>query len=100
VASQEQYHSARGLVKAFYEEKLDIPAVIRLGGNFEEKAIEILQAYLKDIPGAVEDTAGTTHRSSAPADWKSWWPRAAGSGTRSDRLAILRSRMRLTFLRP
>jgi len=54
VASQEQYHSARGLVKAFHEEKLDIPAVIRLGGNFEEKAIEILQTYLKDIPGVVE----------------------------------------------
>jgi succinyl-CoA synthetase beta subunit len=54
VASQEQFHSARGLVKAFHEEKLDIPAVIRLGGNFEERAIWILQTYLKDIPGAVE----------------------------------------------
>ncbi len=54
VASQEQYHSARGMVKAFHEENLEIPAVIRLGGNFEEKAIEILGAYLKDIPAAVE----------------------------------------------
>jgi len=54
VASQEQYHSARGLVKAFHEEKLAIPAVIRLGGNFEEKAIEILRTYLKKIPGVVE----------------------------------------------
>jgi succinyl-CoA synthetase beta subunit len=54
VASQEQYHSARGLVKAFYEEKLEIPCVIRLGGNYEEKAIEILAAYLKDIPAEVE----------------------------------------------
>lgn len=54
VASQEQYHSARGLVKAFNEENLAIPAVIRLGGNFEEKAIEILQTYLKDIPATVE----------------------------------------------
>lgn len=54
VASQEQYHSARGLVKAFWEEKLAIPAVIRLGGNFEEKAVEILHTYLKNIPGAVE----------------------------------------------
>jgi succinyl-CoA synthetase beta subunit len=54
VASQEQYHSARGLVKAFHEERLDIPAVIRLGGNFEEKAIEILKAYLQDLPGVVE----------------------------------------------
>ena len=54
VASQEQYHSARGLVKAFLEEHLSIPAVIRLGGNFEEKAIEILHTYLKNIPGKVE----------------------------------------------
>lgn len=54
VASQEQYHSARGLVKAFHEENLDIPGVIRLGGNFEEKAIEILANYLKDIPAQVE----------------------------------------------
>lgn len=54
VASQEQYHSARGLVKAFYEENLDIPGVVRLGGNFEEKAIEILDTYLKDVPAKVE----------------------------------------------
>lgn len=54
VASQEQYHSARGLVKAFHEEKIEIPAVIRLGGNFEEKAIEILNSCLEDIPGTVE----------------------------------------------
>lgn len=54
VASQEQYHSARGLVKAFNEERLDIPGVIRLGGNFEEDAIEILTSYLKDIPAKVE----------------------------------------------
>jgi len=54
VASQEQYHSARGLVKAFHEEDLDIPGVIRLGGNFEEKAVAILADYLKDIPGKVE----------------------------------------------
>jgi succinyl-CoA synthetase beta subunit len=54
VASQEQFHSARGLVKAFHEERMDIPAVIRLGGNFEEKAVEILKTYLKDIPAVVE----------------------------------------------
>ena len=54
VASQEQYHSARGLVKAFLEEKITIPAVIRLGGNFEEKAIEILSEYLVDVSGRVE----------------------------------------------
>ncbi|MDD8025495.1 MAG: acetate--CoA ligase family protein [Acidobacteriota bacterium] len=54
VASQEQYNSARGLVKAFIEEGLEIPAVIRLGGNCEEEAIRILAAYLKRIPGRVE----------------------------------------------
>ena len=54
VASQEQFHSARGMVKAFHEENLNIPGVIRLGGNYEEKAIEILETYLKDIPATVE----------------------------------------------
>jgi len=54
VASQEQYHSARGLVKAFLEENLEIPAVIRLGGNFEELAVEILKTYLQEIPAPVE----------------------------------------------
>lgn len=54
VASQEQYHSARGLVKAFLEENLSVPAVIRLGGNFEEEAIRILAAYCRDLPAKVE----------------------------------------------
>ncbi|HXI02201.1 MAG TPA: ATP-grasp domain-containing protein, partial [Candidatus Saccharimonadales bacterium] len=42
VASQEQFHSARGLLKAFWEIDPGIPAVIRLGGNREERAIAIL----------------------------------------------------------
>ncbi len=54
VASQEQFHSARGLVKAFREFNLSIPAVIRIGGNSEELAIEILHTYTKDLPGKVE----------------------------------------------
>lgn len=54
VASQEQFHSARGLVKAFREMGLNIPAVIRIGGNSEELAIEILHNYTKDLPGKVE----------------------------------------------
>ena len=49
VASQEQFHSARGFVKAFLEEDLDIPAVLRLGGNSEDIAIDILDKYLKDL---------------------------------------------------
>src|SRR5437763_1385184 len=43
VASQEQYWSAYGLAKAFWELDLNIPAVIRLGGNTEDRAVEILQ---------------------------------------------------------
>jgi succinyl-CoA synthetase beta subunit len=54
VASQEQFHSARGLVKAFREANLNIPAVIRIGGNSEELAMEILHTYTEDLPGRVE----------------------------------------------
>src|SRR5262249_9733610 len=39
VASQEQFWSAYGLAKAFWELDLDIPAVIRLGGNTEDRAV-------------------------------------------------------------
>jgi succinyl-CoA synthetase beta subunit len=54
VASQEQFHSARGLVKAFLEAHLSIPAVIRLGGNAEDKAVEILEQLDGRIPAPVE----------------------------------------------
>ncbi len=54
VASQEQFHSARGLVKAFREVALDIPCVERLGGNREERAIQILTEYTRDLPAPVE----------------------------------------------
>ncbi|MCB2188282.1 MAG: acetate--CoA ligase family protein [Deltaproteobacteria bacterium] len=54
VASQEQYHSARGLVKAFREVNLSLPAVIRIGGNSERQAMEILAAGTADLPGRVE----------------------------------------------
>jgi succinyl-CoA synthetase beta subunit len=54
VASQEQFHSARGLVKAFLEEPLSVPAVVRLGGNGEEKAIEILTTFTKGLGVPVE----------------------------------------------
>lgn len=54
VASQEQFHSARGFVKAFREAWLDIPTVIRLGGNQEDLAVEILTEYTKDLPVPVE----------------------------------------------
>ena len=54
VASQEQTNSARGLVKAFREDNLSIPAVIRLGGNQEDLAVKILTKYTKDLPAPVE----------------------------------------------
>jgi succinyl-CoA synthetase beta subunit len=54
VASQEQFHSARGFVKAFLEEQIDAPVVIRLGGNSEDKAVEILEWLNGWIPAPVE----------------------------------------------
>jgi succinyl-CoA synthetase beta subunit len=54
VASQEQFHSARGLAKAFLEEPLTVPAVIRLGGNAEERAIEIMHQLKPVLPAPIE----------------------------------------------
>jgi succinyl-CoA synthetase beta subunit len=54
VASQEQFHSARGLAKAFLEEPLMVPTVIRLGGNSEDKAVEILEWVNGCVPAPVE----------------------------------------------
>jgi succinyl-CoA synthetase beta subunit len=54
VASQEQYWSAYGLAKAFLELDLDIPAVIRLGGNTEDRAVDILQRISKLVRAPVE----------------------------------------------
>jgi succinyl-CoA synthetase beta subunit len=54
VASQEQYWSAYGLAKAFWELDLDIPAVIRLGGNTEDRAVDILRRLSKLLRAPVE----------------------------------------------
>src|SRR5437899_883711 len=54
VASQEQYWSAYGLAKAFWELDLDIPAVIRLGGNTEDRAVDILHRMSKLLRATVE----------------------------------------------
>lgn len=54
VASQEQFHSARGFAKAFLEQQIDVPVVIRLGGNAEDKAIEILEWLNGWVPAPVE----------------------------------------------
>jgi succinyl-CoA synthetase beta subunit len=64
VASQEQINSARGLVKAFREDCLSIPAVIRLGGNMEDEAVEILTKYTQDLPLEVEG-----YKKDDPADY-------------------------------
>jgi len=54
VASQEQYWSAYGLAKAFWELDLDIPAVVRLGGNTEDRAVEILGRMSKQLRASLE----------------------------------------------
>jgi succinyl-CoA synthetase beta subunit len=54
VASQEQFWSAYGLAKAFWELDLDIPAVIRLGGNTEDRAVDILQRMSNLLRAPVE----------------------------------------------
>lgn len=54
VASQEQFHSARGLVKAFMDVQLNVPAVICIGGNGEEQAIDILHRANGAFPAPVE----------------------------------------------
>jgi hypothetical protein len=54
VASQEQYWSAYGLAKAFWELDLDIPAVIRLGGNTEDRAVDILRRMSKLVRAPAE----------------------------------------------
>src|SRR5207302_3310939 len=54
VASQEQYWSAYGLAKAFWELDLDIPSVIRLGGNTEDRAVDILRRMSRLLRAPVE----------------------------------------------
>ncbi len=54
VASQEQFWSAYGLSKAFWELELSIPAVIRLGGNTEDRAVDILKSAAAGLPAKVE----------------------------------------------
>jgi succinyl-CoA synthetase beta subunit len=54
VASQEQFHSAYGLAKAFWEVNLPIPAVVRLGGNSEDRAVDILHRMAEHVRAPVE----------------------------------------------
>jgi succinyl-CoA synthetase beta subunit len=84
VASQEQYWSAYGLAKAFWELDLDIPAVIRLGGNTEDRAVDILRRVSELLRAPVEgyrktDTpafiAARFAELVAEASGKKWKPR-------------------------
>ncbi|MBI5956475.1 MAG: succinyl-CoA synthetase subunit beta [Chloroflexi bacterium] len=57
IASQDQWHHAHGLVKAFREDLVDrpgFPVVILLAGNKEEEALDILREGLKDLPIRLE----------------------------------------------
>src|SRR6266480_1236893 len=87
VASQEQYWSAYGLAKAFWELDLDIPAVIRLGGNTEDRAVDILQrmsgllrapieGYRKtDAPAMIAERFAKLVAAAGGANWKPRAPR-------------------------
>src|SRR5438034_4080700 len=76
VASQEQYWSAYGLAKAFWELDLDIPAVIRLGGNTEDRAVDILRATSELLRAPVEGYRKTD----APAMIAERFAELVGSG--------------------
>jgi succinyl-CoA synthetase beta subunit len=87
VASQEQYWSAYGLAKAFWELDLDIPAVIRLGGNTEDRAVDILrrmsellrapvQGYRKtDAPAMIAERFAELVAGAGGTKWKPRKPR-------------------------
>src|SRR6266481_9622311 len=88
VASQEQYWSAYGLAKAFWELDLDIPAVLRLGGNTEDRAVDILrrisgllrtqvEGYRKtDAPAMIAGRFTELVAEAKDAKWKPRTPRA------------------------
>jgi succinyl-CoA synthetase beta subunit len=57
IASQEMWHTARGLVKAFREDlkdKLGFPVVVLWAGNKEHEATQILTEWCKDLPIKLE----------------------------------------------
>lgn len=78
VASQEQFWSAYGLAKAFWELDLDIPAVIRLGGNTEDRAVEILHEAAKGLRTPIEGYKKTD----PPAKIAERFAELVGAGTR------------------
>ncbi|MFQ5885596.1 MAG: ATP citrate lyase citrate-binding domain-containing protein, partial [Anaerolineae bacterium] len=57
IASQDQWHHAHGLVRAFREDLVDkggFPVVILLAGNKERVSLEILREGLKELPIRLE----------------------------------------------
>lgn len=57
IGSQDQWHHAHGLVKAFRDELADrqgFPVVILLAGNKEEEALQILEEGTRDLPICLE----------------------------------------------
>jgi len=57
IASQEQWHHAHALVKAFREDLKDrpgFPVIVLLAGNKEKEALEILKEGLEDLPIRLE----------------------------------------------
>jgi succinyl-CoA synthetase beta subunit len=72
------------LAKAFWELDLDIPAVIRLGGNTEDRAVEILHRISKLLRAPIEGYRKTDTPAFIAArfaklvagDGKKWKPRA------------------------
>src|SRR5205807_1925904 len=87
VGSQEQYWSAYGLAKAFWELDIDMPAVIRLGGNTEDRAVDILarmskllrapvEGYRKtDTPAFIADRFAKLVAGASGAKWRPRHPR-------------------------
>jgi succinyl-CoA synthetase beta subunit len=107
VASQEQYWSAYGLAKAFWELDLDIPAVIRLGGNTEDRAVDILHRMSKLLRRPVEGYRKTDTPAfiatrfcelAANANGKKWKPRPPRlpefvKGQSATKLAVKKGRL-------
>jgi len=57
IASQDQWHHAHGLVKAFREDLADrpgFPVLVLLAGNKEEESLQILREGLQDLPIRLE----------------------------------------------
>lgn len=57
-ASQEMDTTARGLMRAFVDEEVTVPIVLRLGGNAEDAAVGVVTEHADKIPGPIEAYGG------------------------------------------